>query len=162
PDGNYLINFRNLDMMAVLDRTERRFTWKARNERWGRQHDPQLVADGKRILFFANGAFDTPKPQRSTLVELDAHSGDEVWRWEADIPWTFYSHIMGGVQRLANGNTLVCESAFGRLFEIEKDSGEIVWEYLNPDFSSPFPNARKPANAIFRAYRYTAGSEELL
>lgn len=163
PDGKLLVNFRNLDLMAILDRESRQFVWEVRDEHWGRPHDPQPVeVDGEeRILFFANGAFDKPKPQRSAIIELDAKSGEEAWRWEADIPWTFYSHVMGGVQRLPNGNTLVVESVFGRIFEVERDSMEIVWEYINPDFSSPFPNTRKPANAIFRAYRYAAHSEEL-
>lgn len=161
PDGNYLINFRNLDMIAVLNRQERRLTWEVRDERWGRPHDPQPVAHGRHILFFANGAYDKPKPQRSAVIELDVSSGEEAWHWEAGIPWTFYSHVMGGVQRLPNGNTLVCESVFGRIFEIDCATGDIVWEYINPDFSSPFPFAREPANAIFRAFRYARDSEEL-
>ncbi|MEO1711456.1 MAG: arylsulfotransferase family protein [Pseudomonadota bacterium] len=161
-DGTFIVNFRNLDMMAVLD-PARGFIWEARNQYWGRQHDPQSVTvDGEdRILFFANGAFDKPKPQRSAVVELDARTGEEAWRWEAGIPWTFYSHVMGGVQRLANGNTLVCESVNGRIFEVHRESTDIVWDYINPDFSAPFPLCRDPANAIFRAYRYAADSEEL-
>lgn len=162
-NGDFLINFRNLDMMAVLSRSEERLIWEARDPYWGRPHDPQPVTVGgeERILFFANGAFDKPKPQRSAAIELDSRTGEERWRWEADIPWTFYSHVMGGVQRLPNGNTLICESVNGRIFEVHRESMEIVWEYINPDFSSPFPGARKPANAIFRAYRYGADSAEL-
>lgn len=162
-DGNFLVNFRSLDTMAILSRTENRLIWEKRDEHWGRPHDPQpVVVDGQeRVLFFANGAADMPKPQRSAVVELDAKTGDEVWRWEADIPWTFYSHVMGGVQRLPNGNTLVVESVNGRIFEVHRESMDIVWDYINPDFSAPFPTARKPANAIFRAYRYAADSEEL-
>ena len=30
----------------------------------------------------------------------------------------FFSSYMGSVQRLWNGNTFICESAFGRLFEV--------------------------------------------
>ncbi|MCB1395174.1 MAG: PQQ-binding-like beta-propeller repeat protein [Rhodobacter sp.] len=160
-DGTFLVNFRNMDLMAVLDPAQRRFTWQARSQYWGRQHDPQPVDGGKRILFFANGAFDKPKPQRSAVIELDATTGEQVWRWEAPIPWTFYSHVMGGVQRLPNGNTLVCESVNGRIFEIEAGTGAIVWDYINPDFSAPFPNMTALANSIFRSYRYAADSQEL-
>jgi hypothetical protein len=42
---------------------------------------------------------------------------------------------MGNAQRLPNGNTLVCESSFGRFFEVTKD-GEIVWEYVNLFFGT--------------------------
>ncbi len=160
-DGNFLINFRNLDMIAILSREENRIIWEKRDETWGRPHDPQPAHDADRVLFFANGAFDKPKPQRSSIIELDAKSGEEVWRWEADIPWTFYSHVMGGVQPLPNGNLLVCESVHGRVFEIHRSSGEIVWDFISPDFTSYFPNARKPANCMFRSFRYAADSAEL-
>ena len=161
PNGNFLINFRNLDMIAVLSPSENGLIWERRNESWGRPHDPQPVDDGKRILFFANGACDKPAPQRSAVVELDAITGEELWRWEAEIPWTFYSHVMGGVQRLPNGNTLVCEAGNGRIFEVHRESMDIVWDYINSDFSCWLPNVRKPSNLVFRAYRYAADSPEL-
>jgi len=160
-DGNFLINFRNLDMIAVLSPKEGRLIWEMRNESWGRPHDPQPIDDGRRILFFANGACDKPKPQRSAVVELDAKTGEEFWRWEAGIPWNFYSHVMGSVQRLPNGNTLVCESGNGRIFEVHRESMDIVWDYVNPEFCTYLPGAREPSNLIFRAYRYAADSAEL-
>jgi hypothetical protein len=43
----------------------------------------------------------------------------------------FYSPHIGGVQRLAGGNTLICEGAHGNVFEVTPD-GEIVWDYVNP------------------------------
>ena len=64
---------------------------------------------------------------------------------------------MGNAQRLPNGNTLVCESSYGRFFEVTQE-GEIVWEYVNPFFGRPFfagpPNTE--GNLVFRALRYTA------
>lgn len=36
-------------------------------------------------------------------------------------------------QRLANGNTLICEGDCGRIFEVTSD-GELVWEFVNPYF----------------------------
>ena len=161
PDGNFMINFRNLDTMAILSRTENRLIWEKRDEKWGRPHDPQPVFDGSRILFFANGSYDKPKPQRSAVIELDAETGEEVWRWEAGIPWNFYSHVMGNVQRLPNGNTLVCESVNGRIFEVHRESMEIVWDFVSSDFCSYLPGARDPSNLIFRAYRYAADGPEL-
>ena len=47
--------------------------------------------------------------------------------------WTFYTHVMGGVERLSNGNTLIVESVNGRIFEVTPDC-ELVWDYINPDF----------------------------
>ncbi len=47
--------------------------------------------------------------------------------------YEFYSPRISNAQRLPNGNTLICEGDFGRLFEVTRD-GELVWEYVNPYF----------------------------
>ena len=60
-------------------------------------------------------------------------------------------------QRLPNGNTLICEGDFGRLFEVTAES-ELVWEYVNPYFNEG-PNGLN--NRVFRAYRYSAGRRSL-
>ena len=162
PDGNLLVNFRNLDTIAILGREERRFIWEKSDISWGRGHDPQMLDNGN-ILFFANGAHDLTLPMRSSIIELDGRSGDEVWRYEADIAWTFFSHIMSGVQPLPNGNLLICEAVNGRVFEITKsdDHCEIVWEYINPRFETPIITTKSKCNAMFRAYRYSPGGPEL-
>jgi hypothetical protein len=62
-------------------------------------------------------------------------------------------------QRLPNGNTLIAEGAFGRIFEVTME-GETVWEYVVPYFvpwqtlGEPVSVARGEQNAIFRAFRY--------
>lgn len=75
----------------------------------------------------------------------------------------FYTPFMGGAQRLKNGNTFVTEAAFGRMFEVTKE-GEMVWEYINPNLDTykglGAPELEDmgfdyPANAIFRAYKYS-------
>ena len=51
---------------------------------------------------------------------------------------------MGGVRRLPNGNTLICETIHGPIFQVTPD-GEIVWEYINSDFMGPEGSDEKPA-----------------
>jgi hypothetical protein len=62
----------------------------------------------------------------------------------------FFSNLMSGMQRLPNGNTLICEADVGRIFEVTR-SGEVVWEYA-PTWvieTPPFPFFK----AVYRAYR---------
>jgi hypothetical protein len=59
----------------------------------------------------------------------------------------FYSDYVSSAQRLPNGNTLICEGAFGRLFEVTNDY-EIVWEYISPYF-----NEKENFNLVYRCYR---------
>ena len=54
--------------------------------------------------------------------------------------------------RLPNGNTLICEGAHGRLFEVTR-RGEIVWEYINPFFALD-GSGMNLSNATFRVHRY--------
>jgi hypothetical protein len=76
-----------------------------------------------------------------------------VWKYQEPRPFNFFSPRISNAQRLGNGNTLVNEGNFGRLFEVTSD-GEVVWEYVNPHFG---PETAAPAmqqNGVFRAYRY--------
>ncbi len=76
-------------------------------------------------------------------------------------PGSFFTPFSGGAQRLPNGNTLVTESAFGRLFEVDQ-TGQVRWEYVGRycprDTTMPTEACRASSpsqtNAIFRAYRY--------
>ena len=61
---------------------------------------------------------------------------------------------------MPNGNTLICEGAPGRIFEVTP-SREIVWEYVNP-FFYPDPRTGANTNATFRAHRYGPDDTALL
>lgn len=54
-----------------------------------------------------------------------------VWSFQSTLPTAFYSRYISGLQRLPNGNTLVCSGANGHLFEVTS-AGEVVWEYISP------------------------------
>ena len=74
-----------------------------------------------------------------------------VWTYQDRPVSNFFTPRMGNAQRLPNGNTLINEASFGRLFEVTKE-GEIVWEYANPFFGG---RSNAETNEIFRAYRYS-------
>jgi hypothetical protein len=63
---------------------------------------------------------------------------------------------MSNARRLPNGNTLICEGDFGRLFQVTP-AGEIVWEYVNPNFETEiepgFSSAPNAFTSIFMADR---------
>ena len=109
------------------------------------QHDARWIpADrpgGGNLMVFNNG---TRARGFSTVDEIvpplrddgsydtgeGAHGpGSAIWTYAAD---DFYSSNISGAERLPGGNTLVCEGAEGRFFEITP-VGSVVWEYRNPD-----------------------------
>jgi hypothetical protein len=88
----------------------------------------------------------------SRVVEVNPKTGEIEWEYRGNPPNSFYSFFASGCQRLPNGNTLICESINGRLFEVTPDK-EKVWEYINP-FYSKSPRGSELSNQVFRAYRY--------
>src|SRR5262249_43974492 len=57
--------------------------------------------------------------------------GEPVWSYTAPKKEELSSFIMSGANRLPNGNTLICESVGGTIFEVTP-KGETVWKYVNP------------------------------
>jgi hypothetical protein len=84
----------------------------------------------------------------SRVLEIDPVTLQLVWSYQNA---RFFSTNISGAQRLPNGNTLITAGAGGRMFEVTV-KGEIVWEYMYPQFSGA--NA---SNAVYRAYRIPYG-----
>ncbi len=78
------------------------------------------------------------------------------WSYKASNPTSFYSSVMGGVQRLQNGNMLIDESIKGNFFEVDSNKN-LVWRYVNPDGGSgPLAQGTNPGNnPCYRAELYT-------
>ena len=55
---------------------------------------------------------------------------------------------------MPNGNTLITEGMFGRMFQVTS-SGEVVWEYINPYF--PKGTDGYEDNRVFRCSWYMEG-----
>jgi hypothetical protein len=157
PDGNFLLSFNTLDTIAIVARPSGEVVW-----RWGRgeishQHDANPLTNGN-ILLFDNGTHALLHMSRSRAVELDPRTEKIVWTYQDDPLVSFYSSHLGGVQRLSNGNTLICEGSTGRLFEVSQ-GGDILWEYVSP-YSYVF-REEQHSTAMFRAHRYEPGSPQL-
>lgn len=155
-NGDVMVSFRRLNLIAIVDRATRRFRWERRDDSWGHQHDCTLLPNGN-ILFFANGIHRPINPY-SRVIELDQNTGETRWEYRGSPTWTFFSPNISGAQRFDNGNTLICEGQMGRVFEVTKE-GEIVWEYICPYFA-PY-EGDGPGNSLFRAYRYFSDSAEI-
>jgi hypothetical protein len=156
-DGRYLISCKVLNLVFILDRASDEIVWHYQNDEMGGQHDAQMLENGN-ILIFANGAYASDL-HHSQVWEIDPGTNEIVWRYRSkDNPQRFFSPHVGGCQRLASGNTLICEGAKGCVFEVTPD-GDVVWEYVCPYFNE-VPGFGK-LNWLFRARHYPPGSPEL-
>lgn len=159
PDGNVIVSWRHNDLCAVVDRETGAFKWSRQNHGWGGQHDVQILDNG-HVMLFANGG-NYAGGRFSRVLEMDMESDEVVWSYQGTPRYTFYSPHISGAQRFANGNTLICEGQWGRIFEVTS-AGDIVWEYVSPYFVT---GEAKPedadSNCVFRAYRYAADGPEI-
>ena len=130
------------------------------------QHDAQWIesecpGEGNIIVF--NNGHGRPGIDYSSVEEIippvdeygnyfletgEAYGPEEpTWTFKAQNPADFFSSTRSSVQRLPDGNTLICESDDGYFFEINPD-GDIVWDYINP-----FPDYSH--NLCFKILGYT-------
>ncbi|MFN7971982.1 MAG: arylsulfotransferase family protein [Acidobacteriota bacterium] len=124
--GRVLVCLNYESTIGVLDLREERFVWAYQWGEIGGTHDPEVLPDG-RLLVFRNGDEATG----SRVVELDPVTGQVAWEYRGSPASSFFSYRCGAAQRLPNGNTLITESEGGRAFETTA-SGDVVWEFVNP------------------------------
>jgi len=139
------------------------------------QHYPHWIAEGLadagKIIVFNNGWNRTPSFSEIDIINPPVSSPgvysyttntafgptNPDYVYTAPVNTDFYSAILSGAQRIANGNILICEGTSGYFFEIDSNNN-IVWEYINPVGSTGImtqgddPNAS--SNSIFRVKKY--------
>ena len=144
--GNVMISPRGLDTVYLIDRQTDEVVWAYAGDYFGGlsgQHEPYMIEPGVpgegNVLIFDNGASpwrDLGHAGASYVLEINPVTKDVVWVYDKWLQ--FHSTYTSSAQRLPNGNTMICESAATRIFEVTP-AGETVWEHIAP---SP------------RAYRY--------
>ncbi len=138
------------------------------------QHTPHWIPstynDGGKILLFNNGfgrsteystveIISPEKDMSGNYTYTGAPYGPTNLDWSYQDPTTltdFFSRIMSSAQRLPNGNTLICDSDSGYLFEIDNLKNK-VWEYINPQRNNGDIIAQGDTplgNLTFRAFKY--------
>ena len=129
--------------------------------------NPYLDANTNNTSAYVNppdAGYYTWTPGNNTGKAPRLLSNQFVWFWFSKANHGMFNHIGGSVQRLANGNTLICSDQEGHILEVT-DAGEVVWEYINPvstDGIQKFKRDNWPMqNGLFRAYRYRASDPPL-
>ena len=125
--GWILFSLRENSFVGVMDPINEEIVWGISGPPFEAQHEPVLLPGGRILLFDNKG----PEGRASRALELSL-GGDVVWSWPgASDERALASPLMGTVQRLANGNTLIVESEGGSVFEVTPH-GEVVWQFETP------------------------------
>jgi hypothetical protein len=145
PAGSFLMSFRELDRIAILDAKMRRVLWSFGRNEFEEQHHATLLENGN-IMVFDNGA----RRKHSRVVEVNPKTREIEWSYTSP---DFYTRLRGAAQKLPGGDVLITESDRGHVFEVTPE-GRIVWEFWNPDVV----DEENPTRAvIYRMRRYAPG-----
>ena len=170
---NLIFSSRAANFIAIVDHVSGEIVWRvgpdmsagkpgAELGQFVGQHHAHMIPHGLpgagNILLFDNGGQSGyggprgyPRNTRSwsRVLEFNPVSLRKVWQYGADTsesPEYFFSYMIGGAQRLPNGNTLITDGVPGHIFEVTREK-RIVWSYRSPftdKYGSPL---------VYRAYR---------
>jgi len=138
--GDILVSLRNINSLAVIDRSEKKVKWSFSGP-FLRQHDPDCLPDGTILIFdnrmdegMWNEARYFIEPQSfgySRVIQVVPKTQQILWSFQGSRAVPFYTSIQGNQQFLENGNLLIVESEGGRVFELDNENKNIIWEFRN-------------------------------
>lgn len=155
-DGHILASCRNTSQCLKINRQTAKIMWILGGVRSSfdfindpdqisYQHMFRAVPDKpNHYTLFDNGNFHKPRYSRAVEYKLDTTQWTAEKIWEHRHTPDYFSGWLGSVQRLANGNTLICWAQGTPPFAYEvTPAGEVVYKARNPD-----------ALACYRTYRF--------
>lgn len=158
----YLVSMRSLDEVFFVRKKDGEIIWRSAKGILNTQHDPTILPNGN-VLVFDNGFTRPPNPYPSygsRVVEINPQTDKIIWQLDggpgAIDKVRFFAPIVGGAQRLPNGNTLITDGPKGHIFEVTM-GGEIVWDFINP--YTTLQTGLFPNNFLFKVRRY--GTNEI-
>lgn len=133
-DGHIILSSRYVNEITKINRYTKEIIWRLggthsdfvfKNDElngFSGQHCARVVGNN-RYLLFDNGDFHDPPVSRAVEYELDLKDNTATLVWEFRDTQDRYSHYMGNVQHLPNGNTLINWSLedYPKLTEVQPD-----------------------------------------
>jgi hypothetical protein len=138
PDGNYLVSWRNLDAVLLIDGQTGEILWRLGGTKsdftfvddplhgFSGQHDARLLPGG-HLLLLDNGTLHSPPTTRAAEYALDVDAGTATLVWEFRAPADRWNAFMGSARRDAAGMTWMGLSMLGIVDRVTAD-GTVDWE----------------------------------
>jgi hypothetical protein len=149
--GDWLVSVRNIDSAVIIRPETQTVVWEWGSGEVAKPHYATII-NGDTLLYFDNGRDE----KQTRAIEVDMVEKEIVWQYGQKQGQEFYTDIMGGAQRLSNGNTLLMVSTQGRVIEVNRE-GMTVRDWINPSFASRKDTARSSKEGklgmIYRTHR---------
>lgn len=140
---NVVVACQEQNRVAIVNTETRKVVWAWGKDELQSPHAAQVLPSGN-VMIFDNGV----KRRWSRILEVDPTTDKIVWQYSANRNRTFFTLGRGTCQRLSGGNTLVCNSDHGIVFEATP-SGEIVWQ-LKTSGDPDDPGHKRPLTNVLR------------
>ncbi len=138
--GDLMISLRHINAVIVVDRERTKILWSMVGP-FLRQHDPEVdkegnlwVFDNRTTVSQFNHAIYLTEPRTlgySRILSIDPAIRSVKYQYQGMADRPFYTSVMGRLQPLDNGNVLVVEPEAGRVFEIDSETSNVVWSFVN-------------------------------
>jgi hypothetical protein len=151
PDGGYVVSFQGMDEITKIDSTTGAVLWRlgGRHNQFQiaddplngflGQHNVQVLENG-HVLMLDDHFRGSTAPARAVEYSIDAQSMIARMVWQYQPSTAVISPIMGSVQRVADGATLVGFGAAGRVDEVGSDGSLVSSALLRSDgIAGPVP-----------------------
>ena len=165
-DGGYVVSFQGMDEITKIDSASGAILWRlgGRHNQFQivddplhgflGQHDVQVLENG-HLLMLDDHFRGSPAPARAVEYSLDTQTMIARMVWQYQPSSAVISPIMGSVQRLANGATLVGFGAAGRMDEVGSD-GSVLWSATLAINASSRPLSFYRAVRLHSLYGYSS------
>jgi hypothetical protein len=139
--GDIMLSLRTPNNIIIVRPEGREIRWSMTGP-FLRQHDPQITRDGLLLVYdnrtvraqLGGKVRYLDKGQQlgySRVIALDPLTREVRWEYAGSEKEPFFSSIQGKHEELKNGDVLVVEPEGGRIFQVDRATGEIVWEHVN-------------------------------
>jgi arylsulfate sulfotransferase len=141
-DSNYIVSYRHLGAVIKLDAQTGQKIWQL-GGRLGQftilkdslglfsgQHCVRVLGNG-HLLMYDNGLRHNPQHTRAVEYALDLNKMTATMVWEYEPNPSIFTAIVGSVQRLSNGNTLVGFGLAGQVHEVDSKGNALAIANFN-------------------------------
>ena len=162
-DGNFLLSSRNLSQIIKIDRNTGNIIWKLGGKEnefsfineheensptyFSYQHDIAVLPNGNITLFDNGNQHPTPY-SRAVEYKLDRVDKTAELVWEYRHSPDIFTSAMGSVQRLSDGNTIICWGSAG------STAGNPTVTEVHPDNSVAIELSLPDGQTSYRAFRF--------
>ncbi len=131
--GDFLLSFRSLNALAVLDPKTERFKWIYTGALRS-PHSPRFAGHNQILAFDNLGGTQSRGTSRIVAIDVASKAARIVFpKPEAPLPaQSFFSESAGHIDLAPDGKRLLVSFTHqGLAWEIDSQSGAVLWEYTN-------------------------------